>query len=276
MISMRAVLLAVMLAPACGKQAPQPTAVGTKPQREALPAAPEPEPEAPPLPVAGELAYLEVMLGGAQPEEAVPMIVAIHGLGDEPQNFAGLFDGFPEPARLILPRAPDPFADGGWSWFPIRASDRDVDSLSRGIEAGADKIARSIAVLHKERPTVGTPIVTGFSQGGMLSFALAVHHPDLVSVAVPVGGWLPPPLWPAGKGTNTPYPKIVALHGTADTAVYFDMTKEAVDHLATLGFDVALNPYEDIPHVLTPEIRHDLSRTVADAVRTSASVTSQR
>ena len=102
-------LLALLIAsagwvPGCGKHGPpQPAEVGARAQRDEVPPGVVIEP--PPLPVAGDLAYLEVVLGGARPEEPLPMIVAIHGLGDEPHNFAGLFDGFPECARLILPRA---------------------------------------------------------------------------------------------------------------------------------------------------------------------------
>jgi phospholipase/carboxylesterase len=263
-----------VLAPACGKNAPQPAAVGAAAQRDEIQAGAEPT--RPPLPRAGELEYLEVVLGGAQPDDALPMIVAIHGLGDEPHNFAALFDAFPERARLILPRAPDEFEDGGWSWFPIRARDRDVDSLSHSIETAADKIARTVALLQQERPTVGVPIVTGFSQGGMLAFAIAVHHPEIAGAAVPVGGWLPPPLWPAGKGTGTSYPKIVALHGTADTAVHFDTTKQAIDHLSALGFEVELKAYEGVPHILTPDVRNDLTLALVDAVRSATPLTSQR
>lgn len=269
MIAMRVLLTAVLLAAACGKHAPQPAETSPDPRRESIGTE---EPSTPPLPRAGELAYLEVMLGGAQPEDPLPMIVAIHGLGDEPHNFAGLFEAFPEPARLILPRAPDAFEAGGWSWFPVRARDRDVESLSRGISSAAEKLANSIEILRHERPTVGTPIVTGFSQGGMLTFALAIHHPELAGAAVPVGGWLPPPLWPAGKPTGKTYPKIVALHGTADTAVHFDTTKQAVDHLDTLGFEVELKAYEGVLHELTPDVRRDLRMALADAVRSAAPV----
>jgi phospholipase/carboxylesterase len=249
----------------CGKHGPQPAEVETRSQRDEIPLGVVIEP--PPLPVAGDLAYLEVMLGGARPDEPVPMIVAIHGLGDEPHNFAGLFDAFPERARLILPRAPTAFEEGGWSWFPVRARDRDVESLSRGIEAAANTIANSVTVLVQDRPTVGAPIFTGFSQGGMITFAIAVHHPEITGAAVPVGGWLPPPLWPAGKGSGTAYPRILALHGTADTAVHFDTTKEAVDHLGALGFDVELKAYEGVPHVLTPDVRMDLTAALVEAVR---------
>lgn len=268
---------ALLTATACGRQSPQPAVVGSTAQRDdARSTIAASEPTELPLPRAGDLEYLEVVLGGARAEDTLPMIVAIHGLGDDPRNFAGLFDAFPERARLILPRAPDAFEDGGWSWFPVRARDRDVDSLSRGIEGAADKIAASVALLQQQRPTVGQPIVTGFSQGGMLAFALAVHHPNVAGAAVPVGGWLPPPLWPASKGDGTAYPRIVALHGTADTAVYFDTTKEAVDHLAGLGFEVELKAYEGVPHVLTPELRNDLTLALVDAVRAATPVASLR
>lgn len=231
------------------------------------PAATEPEaPEEPKYAEAAGLSYAEVMLGGAKPEDTVPMIVAIHGLGDEPHNFSKLFETFPEPARLILPRALDPYDSGGWSWFPIRARDPDVASLSAGIRKAAKAIAPAIAALQKSKPTRGKPIVTGFSQGGMLTFTLAVHHPEVVGEAVAIGGWLPPPLWPEKKPDGVELPAIHAIHGTADNAVRFEPTQQAVDHLKKLGYAVRLRSYEGVQHVITPEIRRDLFDDLVDAV----------
>ena len=37
------------------------------------------------------LRYIEHLTGGAQPDEVLPLVVAVHGLGDRPENFRGLF-----------------------------------------------------------------------------------------------------------------------------------------------------------------------------------------
>jgi phospholipase/carboxylesterase len=266
----RLVLAGLLVSFACDTATKQPAAPAV--EQTPTPADPAPpEEEAPPsddsrYATAGDIAYAEVMLGGARPDDEVPMIVAIHGLGDEPLSFSTLFATFPEPARLVLPRGLDETEGGGWSWFPIRARDGDIEGLAQGIRKAADTIAPAIAELARERPTRGKPVVTGFSQGGMLSFTIAVFHPDLIEAAVPVGGWLPPPLWPTEKRTQKS-PRIVALHGTADNAVAFEPTKEATAHLKTLGWAVELKAYEGVRHVITPEIRRDLFDHLADAIR---------
>jgi len=205
----------------------------------------------------GDLYYLEIVTGGADPEAELPMVVAIHGLGDEPRNFAGVVADLPVPARVILPRAIDDY-EVGWSWFPVRAADPDVDALAEGIARAAAVVDTGIEKLERERPTSGKPVVVGFSQGGMLTFALAVNHPDRYAAAVPVGGWLPPPLWPDDGADVTKVPPIVALHGDADPAVKIQPTRDAVARLATLGIDAQLHEYADIRHAIPPQMRAEL------------------
>lgn len=255
-------------APASQASTPTPTpAASPDPAPQTAPApTPVAKPPVAARPKAAELHYVERILGDAEPEDTLPMIVAIHGLGDDPDHFAHLFDAFPGTARLILPQGVDPTEQGGWSWFPIRARSQDVEGLATGIEASADKLAAMIAALEKTRPTAGAPIVTGFSQGGMLSFTLAVKHPEAVGFAVPVGGWLPPPLWPEAGPTNA-HPRIVALHGTADNAVHFEPTKTCVDALTDKGYTVELKAYEGVRHAIPPQVRTDLYDLLADAVK---------
>lgn len=205
----------------------------------------------------GDLHYLEVLTGGAQPDEALPMLVAIHGLGDEPKQFAGLVADLPVKARVILPRAIDDY-EVGWSWFPVRAADPDVDALARGITRAAKAIDAGITRLERDRPTVGKPVVTGFSQGGMLTFALAVTYPEHYQAAFAVGGWLPPPLWPREDVEAKTLPPIVALHGEADPAVKFEPTREAVEHLSSIGAEAELHPYPEVGHAIPPAMREEL------------------
>jgi len=267
-------LISACLATATPPPAPQPlgeerAVVTTSPTpHDAEPLQPPAPPEAP------RLAYVEHILGDGDAMEALPLIVAIHGLGDTPESFADLFAGFPEPARLVLFRGLDPTPNGGWSWFPIRARTPDVERLSEGIAAAADQLAVAIEGVARERPTQGKPIVTGFSQGGMLSFTLAVHHPEIVGMAIPIGGWLPPPLWPherAADGSNRP--PIFALHGKADEIVRFEPTQQSVQHLEDLGLDASLQGYEGVAHTVTSAIRRDLFAHLIEGIRQARQTT---
>jgi phospholipase/carboxylesterase len=243
------------------QKAPEPGPAPVEP----APAQPQPTPAAPPEPpplelIAGEAAgihYVELITGGAERDATLPMIIAMHGLGDTPDNFANVFAGFDRPARVILPRALDAHEEGGWSWFPIRARDPDVDALAEGIAAAADALAPAIAKLREDRPTRGKPIVTGFSQGGMLTFMLAVEHADLLGHAIAIGGWLPPPRWPKGKPPASA-PTIVALHGDLDKAVAFGPTRDAVEHLKAQGWAAELHGYPNVGHSIPPPMHDEL------------------
>jgi phospholipase/carboxylesterase len=246
--------------------------------REAPPAPSPPAPVEPadPFAHAGPLAYIEITTAGADAQAPLPMIVAIHGLGDDPRDFAGLLADFDRPARVILPRALDEHEEGGFSWFPIRARDADVEALAAGIVRASDALAAGSAELARTRPTVGRPIVTGFSQGGMLSFALAVRNPDLVGAAIPVGGWLPPPLWPAAVDDASSYPKIVALHGDQDAALKIALTRECVAHLRGLGLAVELREHPGVGHAITPAIRDELHALLRASLPSTGATTTRR
>ncbi|MGB1274620.1 MAG: alpha/beta fold hydrolase [Nannocystaceae bacterium] len=249
------------------KPQPQPkTAVAAQSSAaddKAVPEAAEvPEtPEVPTYAEAGGVKYLEMVTGledGADTNVALPMIIAIHGLGDRPENFADVMKGFPERARVILPRALDDHNEG-FSWFPVRARDKDVELLSEKVGVAADKLAEMTKALQAARPTTGKPVVTGFSQGGMLAFTLASRHPELFAAAVPVSGWLPDPLWPKKKPASAAQnPPVVALHGDTDRALLIDRTRASVANQKKLGYAVELKEYPGVGHQITAEMRAEL------------------
>jgi phospholipase/carboxylesterase len=241
---------------------------------EAKPAPPSPGPAASAAPPVRALAteaagvrFLERMTAGAAAGDKAPLIVAIHGFGDRPESFVRLFDGFPVPARLIVPYG-EPYGEG-FSWFPIGAR-LDPDALAAGITQAAHRLAPMISALVEARPTAGKPIVTGFSQGGMLSFALAVLHPEVVGEAFPVSGVLPSPLWPSSWPMGKASPPIQAFHGDADSRVPVADDRQGVDKLRALGMPVLLHEYPGVGHTVSAEMRRDLHAALADALSRAA------
>ena len=198
------------------------------------------------------LEWTERVTGGATAGEPLPLVIAMHGLGDRPEAFGELYSGFDQRARVVLLRAPDPWGTG-YSWFPFRAHDGD-DLRAKGIAIAAERVIVTVALLESKLPTRGKPIVTGFSQGGMLSFAIAARHPDRVRAALPLGGVLPAPLWPAFDA-GSPAVRIIALHGEADAVVPIGPTKSAVAALQARGFNARLESFPGVGHSLPEPLR---------------------
>jgi phospholipase/carboxylesterase len=213
------------------------------------------------------LRYLEVVVGRVHVDAALPMVLGIHGLGDMPRvpTHARLDEGLPY--RFVMPWAPDPWSHSGFTWLPVRVRDNEVDILSASLEEKAAWLARFLRTVTRERSTVGRPVVTGGSQGGMLVYAMAVHHPDVVGAALPVMGWLPPPLIPESVDMPEAYPVIRSVHGTADPHVPIGPTRDAVRELDALGLDVDLVEYEGVGHHMTDPMDQQVGAWLVEMVR---------
>ncbi|MGD8859314.1 MAG: dienelactone hydrolase family protein [Myxococcales bacterium] len=211
---------------------------------------------------AGELRYLEQVLGAADAGAPLPMVVMIHGLGDAPRN-VWLAEPVDPAVRLIMPRAPLPY-HGGYSWFENRVADDQPRALARGVARASDQLARTLQILARRRPTLGRPIVGGFSQGGMLSYALAVRHPEVVEVSHPISGMLPRPLWPRQRPAGR-VPPIRASHGNADRVVPIEAAQALVSHLIRLGYDARLEEFPGVPHRISRAMSARLREVVLGA-----------
>ncbi len=197
------------------------------------------------------LYYLEIVLGDVAMDAELPLLVVIHGRGDRPRVPGGPFFGVSAPMRIIAPRAPDK-AGRGFTWFPVRTAQSKDSELGVWIKERAAQLAYLIETVLATRPTRGEPIINGFSQGGILTFALALLHPEVVGHAFPLAGWLPPHLVPPALDPTKPYPPIQAMHGKADLIVPYRWTNALVLKLETLGLDVQWRGF--------PRVKHSMSK----------------
>lgn len=206
------------------------------------------------------LAHVERVTGGADAAARLPLVVAIHGLGDTPESFISLYDGFAGKARIVAPRAPDPYGPGG-SWYPFRESTARKLPV---IRARADLLARFIGEVRARRPSVGRTIVTGFSQGGVMSFSLAAYHPQLLAAALPIAGMFDPAM-PEPVAIKSPLP-VIAFHGRADDLVTHAEGERAVEVLRKAGRSVTLKSYDGVGHTIPPVVQRDYFAALEAAV----------
>ena len=209
------------------------------------PAEPAPPPTPPP-PVARH-----VWKEGPRPAGDAAVLVVIHGLGDRPAGILPLVVGAPIPAG------------NGWSWFSGGAALQDPDAFCAELRQAADALAADLVALdlsHGGSRPVG---VTGFSQGGMLAWMLALHHPEHIDAALPLAGYLPRPCLPTGP-PPTSAPPVRAFHGEADDRLPVQNQRDAVTALRAQGWDATLQTYPGVKHHLNAEIQADLFSALSD------------
>jgi phospholipase/carboxylesterase len=218
--------------------------------------------------VGGEVVdAIHVYTGGAQSGDEVPLVVAVHGLGDRPEAFRGLFQGFPGRAHFVFPAGGLPWGDG-FAWWPV-VGHIDENNVVPGLRAATDRLAGGVRSWAAGK-IAGRPIVTGFSQGGMLSFTLAATHPADIGEALPISGFAPPSMVPVAWPAGAPMPRIFALHGEADPRVPFALAQLGVAKLRAVGVPVELKSYPGVGHTISADMRRDLFEALGAALERAA------
>jgi len=182
--------------------------------------------------------YLEIVTGGADPDEYLPMIIALHGLGQDKEYLADKLSDFPLPARIIIPDAFYDRGDGldGRKWWKGYSPQGFQAFLAEAIPAASDKLAAFVAELPDCVPTIGDPIIAGHSQGGYVALDFAASWPELVSASVPSAAWRPEALWDIEPGVP-----VFAIHGTKDDGVPYDRSLDYYQEMSDRGLDVYLD-----------------------------------
>lgn len=217
-----------------------------------------------PAPSGEPLSFVEALTGGARADAALPMIVALHGRGDRPERFRERLASLSIPARVILVRAPIS-SGAGWAWF-FAPPERTHRPSSERISHLAPVLASTIARVRARRPTIGRPVLTGFAEGAMMAYGLAVLHPDELAAAIPIAGYLPTPLLARVPEDTSRVPPIIALHGELDPVVPVDADRVTMHALRSCGVRAQLRSYARTGHEITSEMRAHLELVLRHAI----------
>jgi phospholipase/carboxylesterase len=220
--------------------------------------------------------YIERASGGAKLEDPLPMLILLHGKASTPEVMLREFANVHAPARLIVPRGVPldsvpvgPF-NHDFGWWDIHTRVADEQSFAAAAAEASRRLRVFVHRLLREKPTLGKPVLVGFSQGAIITYTISVQEPDLLSIALPLSGMLPLPLIPEAWPAGMPKPIIHAFHGVRDPIVRIEQDRESVSRLKALGVPATLKEYPNLVHAIGPLEKIDVLKEVDEALRHEA------
>lgn len=215
------------------------------------------------------LSYIEKLTGDAKANEALPLVVVLHGRGDRPANFTKRLDGYPGRARFAYLEAP--VDEGkGLGWFTFDRGPGGWKRTTKKVEHLGQRVLATLDALENKHPTAGKPVITGFSQGAMVVYAAILAAPERFQAALPVSGALFESLLPGDMATRGKrLPLVIAFHGDDDPVIPARASLRAVDMLRATGANAEVRTFAEIPHWIMGEMKSALLAEIQRCVNES-------
>lgn len=188
-----------------------------------------------------------------------PLLLLLHGYGSNEEDLFSFAAELPEEYYVISARAPYDMIYGSYAWYAINF-DADENKFSdiEQAKTSRDLISNFIDELVAEY-AIDSENVTliGFSQGCILSYAVAVSYPEKIKRVVAMSGYFNAEIATENfKENNFSNLKIFASHGSVDQVVPVDWARKAEPTLKQLGIDIVYKEYP-IGHGVSPQNFYD-------------------
>lgn len=187
--------------------------------------------------------------------EKNPMLLLLHGYGSNEEDLFSFASELPEEYYVISARAPYDMMYGSYAWYAINF-DADENKFSDITQAqqSRDLIANFIDELIGNYPIDAKKVtLIGFSQGCILSYAVALSYPEKIQRVVAMSGYFNPEIATENFVQNDfSNLKIFASHGSVDQVVPVDWARKAPPALKQLGINITYKEYP-VGHGVAPQ-----------------------
>ncbi|MDX1362937.1 alpha/beta hydrolase [Arenibacter latericius] len=197
-----------------------------------------------------------------------PVLFMFHGYGSNEEDLFSFSPELPKELCIISVRAPYPMQPFGNMWYAInfeaskgKWNDDEQAKLSRDKIKGFIEEACSTYGLDDTNVTL-----LGFSQGTILSYAVALSYPQLVKNVIALSGYISPSMLSENYQENDfKHLKIYASHGSVDQVIPVSWAQKVPEMLTELGIE---HVYEEFPvgHGVAPQNFHSFKKWLEDKI----------
>lgn len=193
---------------------------------------------------------------GFDPEKTYPLVVGLHGYGDNAEKFASLWDNRTLAIDFIYAAMEAPYAfqvgkEIGYSWFLRMDPEEHAELVNRAGGMTDANVLAGIDLLKNEYK-IDKVYLLGFSQGAGLTYITGLKHPELFAGIAPFGGWMDTDIIMEDDLNSAKNLPVLIVHGSQDTMVEIDAARKAEEILKNHGFNVRFITFEG-GHVIPEE-----------------------
>lgn len=184
-----------------------------------------------------------------------PLLILLHGYGSNEEDLFSFASELPEDFFIVSVRAPFDLQPYGHSWYDIHftADNEKFSDDDQAIES-RDMIANFIDELVTTYPVDGNNVsLVGFSQGTILSYAVALSYPEKVKNVVALSGYINEKIISEDMTTKDHSNlDIYISHGSVDQVIPNTWANKAPEFLNNLNIK---NSYREFPvgHGVAPQ-----------------------
>lgn len=206
--------------------------------------------------------YKEVVQNADPATQNLQLVIAMHWMRSTPEEFEKYVSGFKYPVRILLVEGLYPYKEG-FSFYPtepVNYYKMSQDEKMKVFVNEGEKLAKFVQAAVKLYAPSKKPIVIGASQGGDLSYYLALKHSKIIGMAMPLLATIDHRIIPKKKAKYSA--SIFTFHGKEDPIVPIS---EAVRHHTEIkkkGFAAEFYTYPGVKHDISEEMQMDYMRII--------------
>lgn len=187
--------------------------------------------------------------------ENAPLLIMLHGYGSDENDLFSFASELPEELFIISVKAPYPMQPYGNAWYAINF-DADKGKWNDNVQAkeSRDLVAQFIDEAVKAYPVNKNNVtLLGFSQGTILSYAVALTYPEKVKNIIALSGYINTDILPDDiQSKDYSYLDFYCSHGSVDQVIPVDWARQTAPFLSNLNIK---HIYSEFPvgHGVAPQ-----------------------
>ncbi|WP_299128818.1 alpha/beta fold hydrolase [uncultured Winogradskyella sp.] len=192
-------------------------------------------------------------------KENAPLLIMCHGYGSDENDLFSFAPELTDELFIISLQAPYPMQPYGNAWYAINFDAvngkwSDDEQAKQSVNLISEFIDYACSTYPVDSKNV---TLLGFSQGSILSYAVALRYPKKIKNIVALSGYINEAILPDQiKNKDVAHLNFFCSHGSVDQVIPIDWAKKTPKFLDDLGIN---NSYKEYPvgHGVAPQNFYD-------------------
>jgi phospholipase/carboxylesterase len=189
-----------------------------------------------------------------------PLLLLLHGVGGNEQNLFSFANELPDNFLVVSARGPLTLGPESFAWFQVNFTGGHPQINEQQAEAARVTILDFIENLKHEVDFDEKQVyLMGFSQGGIMSYSVALTEPEKIKGIAVMSGRLLPEVKPLiADEKRLEKLKVFISHGKQDAVLHFPFATDAVAYLQTKRIHPEFHPYDE-GHTINKQMFDDVN-----------------